>query len=236
MVSIESSALAIGDKVYFTNSGGLVQGYSIPHLLAGQPRAKALTFEFHVGDDADATLIADADGMIYAAIEDERRPSPAKAISGQLVKLNPNRPDNPVVWALRIPGRVGGKGGLWATPALHSGHLYVPTHKGSLLTVDARTGRVTSNIPMPQHGWSSPVVIDEELLVPDCDGALSKFSLADPTQPRLIWRYDVPGAGCWESTPAVWQGVIYLGNRDGYFYAIGETAPDAVVLADVALQ
>ncbi|MCP3971054.1 MAG: PQQ-binding-like beta-propeller repeat protein [Rhodobacteraceae bacterium] len=236
MVSIESSALAIGDKVYFTNSGGLVQGYSIPKLLSGAPREEALTFEFHNGDDTDATPVADGQGMIYAAIEDERRASEAKRLSGQLVKLNPGKPDAPVVWSLRIPGRVGGKGGLWATPALDSGHLYVPTHKGSLLTVDTDTGKVTSDIPMPAHGWSSPVVVGGELLVPDCEGAISKFSLADPARPRLIWRYDVPGAGCWESTPAVWQGVIYMGNRDGYFYAIGEGEPAAAILAHVRIQ
>ena len=160
----------------------------------------------------------------------------AKRVSGQLVKLNPLKPNNPVVWSLHIPGRVGGKGGLWATPALYAGHLYVPTHKGSLLTVNAETGLVTSDIPMPSHGWSSPVVIDKELLVPDCEGVLHKFSLANPAKPRLIWRYDVPGAGCWESTPAVWDGVIYMGNRDGYFYAIGEAHTPKTILANVRIQ
>jgi len=236
MVSIETSPMAIGNTVYFTNSGGLVQGYSIPKLIAGATRDAAQTFEFHTGDDADATLVADAQGMIYTAIEDERRASAAKSVSGQLVKLDPSKPDDPVVWSLRIPGRIGGKGGLWATPALHRGHLYVTTHMGSLLSVDAATGAVTSDIAMPQHGWSSPVVIDNELLVADCDGVISKFALSDPAQPRLIWRYDVPGAGCWESTPAVWQGVIYLGNRNGYFYAIGESDVAPEMLAHVRIQ
>jgi outer membrane protein assembly factor BamB len=235
MVSIETSTLAVGANVYFGNSGGLVQGYSIAKLIAGAKREEAITFEFATGDDLDATLIADEKGMIYAAIEDERGPSAAKNASGQLVKLNPNNPKDPIVWSLKIPGRIGGKGGLWATPALAKGHLYVPTHKGGMLTVDAATGLVTSEIAMPAHGWSSPVVLGDELLVPDCLGDLWKFSLADPSKPRLIWRWDVPGAGCWESTPAVWDGIIYLGNRDGYFYAIGEAQPTEV-LADVRIQ
>jgi outer membrane protein assembly factor BamB len=236
MVSIETSVMAIRDRVYFANSGGLVQGYLLRKLLAGASREEAQTFEFHVGDDLDATLVADADGMIYAAIEDERRASAAKTAAGQLVKLDPSQPGNPVVWSLRIPGRTAGKGGLWATPALAKGHLYVTTHVGGLLTVDTVTGAVTSDLPMPWHGWSSPVVIGNELLVADCDGAISKFSLADPAQPFLIWRYAVPGAGCWESTPAVWDGVIYLGNRNGFFYAIGETGILARAFPDVAIQ
>lgn len=236
MVSIETSPLVTGGTVYFANSGGLVQGYSIAKLIAGASRAAAQTFEYHAGDDTDATLIADAAGAIYVAVQDERRASPAKAASGQLLKLDPGKPKAPLVWSLRIPGRTGGKGGLWATPALAFGHLYVTTHVGGLLSVDAATGRVTSELPMPWHGWSSPVVIGRELLVPDCDGAISKFSLADPARPRLIWRWRVPGAGCWESTPAVWNGVIYLGNRNGYFYALGESAPASRGLYDVALQ
>lgn len=236
MVSIETSPLVVGGTVYFSNSGGLVQGYSIAKLIAGASRAAAQTFEFHAGDDTDATLIADANGGIYAAIQDERRASSAKTASGQLLKLDPSRPKSPIVWALPIPGRTAGKGGLWATPALARGHLYVTTHIGGLLTVDAATGRVTSELPMPWHGWSSPVVINGELLVPDCEGAISKFSLAEPSRPRLIWRWKVPGAGCWESTPAVWKGTIYLGNRNGYFYALGESEPSARGLYDVALQ
>ncbi len=236
MVSIESSALAVGRRVYFANSGGLIQGYDIRKLLKGATREEAQVLEYAAGDDIDATLIADAEGMIYAAIEDERRLSPAKTASGQLLKLDPSKPDDPLVWSLRIPGRTGGKGGIWATPALHKGHLYVPTHIGGLLTVDIKTGEVTSELPSPWHGWSSPVVIDDELLVADCDGALTKYALTNPARPREIWRYPVPGAGCWESTPAVWEGVIYLGNRDGHFYAIGEGDPPERVLTDVAIQ
>ncbi|MDF0603273.1 PQQ-binding-like beta-propeller repeat protein [Psychromarinibacter sp. C21-152] len=236
MVSIESSPLVIGDRVYFANSGGLVQGYSIPKLLAGADRAAALTFEYHMGDDVDATLVADAEGFIYAAAENERRDNPAKRASGQLVKLNPAKPDAPRVWALALPGTIGGKGGLWATPALFAGHLYVPTHQGGLYAIDAATGRITWEHDFPEHTWSSPVVIDGELLAPDCSGTISRFSLSNPARPRLIWAWDVPGAGCWESTPAVWDGVIYMGNRNGYFYALGDDPAATKGLTLVELQ
>ncbi|MEM7441436.1 MAG: PQQ-binding-like beta-propeller repeat protein [Pseudomonadota bacterium] len=236
MVSIESSAMVIGKTVFFANSGGLVQGFAIPKLLAGADRAEALVFEYQMGDDVDATIIADDKGYLYVSAENEGRRNAAKTRSGQLAKLDPRKPEDPLVWSLALPGTSGGKGGLWATPALYRGHLHVPTHQGGLITVDTKTGLITSNLPFADHGWSSPVVIDGDLLAPGCDGAISRFSLADPARPRLIWRWDVPGAGCWESTPAVWNGVIYLGNRNGYFYALGN-APAAIdVLQMVDLQ
>ena len=37
----------------------------------------------------------------------------------------------------------------------------------------------------------------------------------------------MPLPGCVESTPAVWKGRIYVGNRDGFFYAIGDRCSHA---------
>ncbi len=230
MVSIESSPMAQDGRVYFANSGGLVQGFDLGRLLAGAPREAALRFEYFAGDDVDATLIAGPDGAIYVAVEDERRPSPAKAATGHLARLDPARwtPADPAsarIWSLAFPGRSGGKGGVWATPALFRGHLHLPTHAGGLYTVEAATGRITHVVPMPPHGWSSPAVIGGDLLVAACDGTLWRFALDDPARPRPVWSFRPSGAGCWESTPAVWEGIIYLGNRDGHVYAIGEGPP-----------
>ena len=235
MVSIETSAMASGGAVWFANSGGLVQGYRIADLIAGRPRADALVMEWQAGDDVDATLVGGPDGAIYVSVEDERPPSPAKALTGHLARLDPSRPENPLDWSVTFPGTYSGDGGLWATPALHAGHLYVPTHAGGLYTIEAATGRITSEIAMPAHGWSSPVVVGTELLVGTCDGELVAFSLAIPATPREVWRFRPPGAGCWESTPAVWDGVIYVGNRDGHVYAIGQGAAEGGMV-DVALQ
>ncbi len=222
MASIENSPMVSGGAVWFANSAGLVQGYDIATLLAGGTRAEALVLEWRAGDDVDATLVGGPDGAVYVAVEDERGPSPDKTATGHLARLNPARPKDPLDWSVTFPGTYMGDGGVWATPALSRGYLYVPTHAGGLYAVEAATGRITSELPMPAHGWSSPVVVGGELLLGTCEGDLVALSLADPARPAEIWRFRPPGAGCWESTPAVWDGVIYLGNRNGYFYAIGE--------------
>ncbi|MFE3836574.1 hypothetical protein [Pseudogemmobacter sonorensis] len=236
MASIESSPMAMGGNVWFANSAGLVQGYDIAALVAGLPRDEALVMEWRAGDDVDATLVGGPDGAIYVAIEDERPMNPDKQKAGHLARLDPARPADPLDWSIRFPGTWQGDGGVWATPALYRGHLHVPTHAGGLYTVEAATGRITQTLPMPPHGWSSPVVVGEDLLLGTCEGDLIAFSLEDPARPREIWRFRPPGAGCWESTPAVWEGVIHLGNRNGFFYAVGDAPAGAEAGFDALLQ
>jgi outer membrane protein assembly factor BamB len=47
------------------------------------------------------------------------------------------------------------------------------------------------------------------------------WSLQDPRAPQELWRSPVPSGGCIESTPAIWDGRIHVGSRDGFLYAVG---------------
>jgi outer membrane protein assembly factor BamB len=163
-------------------------------------------------------MVADADGMLYVAIELERF-NERSAELGQLISLDPSRPDDPVRWGVPVPGVAGSDGGMWASPAVAHGMVYVPTHTGRLLAVDAATGEVTWEDTVGFHAWSSALVVDGKLLVGTCDVAeLRSYDLSDPRQPTLEWS--VPAAaGCIESTPAVWDGQIYVGSRDGFMRA-----------------
>ena len=40
---------------------------------------------------------------------------------GQLIKLDPRKNDDPIVWSLPVPAGIGDHrgGGIWSTPALH---------------------------------------------------------------------------------------------------------------------
>lgn len=214
-VSIESSVVKAGDRVYFANSGGRIVGLDVSDIRSG---TVPVVFDYWAGDDIDATLVADADGMIYAAIELERRTQRSAEV-GQLIKLDPFTTGEPRVWGVEVPALELGDGGIWATPALGETHLYVTTHTGELLTVDLAGGEVSSRIDVGPHAWSSPVLVDGDLLVATCETAeLRRYSLADPARPELLWS--VPSArGCIESTPAVWDGVIYVGSRDGFMRA-----------------
>lgn len=219
-VSIESSVAVFDQRVYFTNSGGRVIGLDISNVRAGEA---PIVFDFYAGGDIDATPVVDADGHLYVAIEHE--PSQMSSIErernrqvGQLVKLDPYRSDDPRLWGVDLVAETGADSGLWSTPALHQGMLYVNTHLGDLIAVDAETGEIVWSEPVGFHSWSSPAVVDGELVVATCLGELRGYSLADPASPVRLWTMQA-STSCLEATPIVWDGSIYLGSRDGYMRA-----------------
>ena len=89
------------------------------------------------------------------------------------------------------------------------------------MAVDAATGEVTWEDSVGYHAWSSAVVVDDRLIVGICERPeLRSYLLTDPRTPVLEWSIEA-AAGCIESTPAVWNGRIYVGSRDGYVRAYG---------------
>jgi hypothetical protein len=222
-VSIESSPAVTDDAVYWVNSGGRVMGLDLAAVEAGRVE---LVLDHWVGDDADASIVVDRDGYLYVTVEYERRLARARE-QGQLIKLDPRRPDDPWLWGVAIPPRddiPGSDGGAWATPALYGDHLYLPTHPGDLLVVDRRDGEVVHRERLGYHEWSSPAVVEDDdghpwLLVGMCSSpGLRAYDLADPAAPVEVWTLSLPG--CIESTPAVWRGSIYVGSRDGFIYGV----------------
>lgn len=152
---------------------------------------------------------------------------------GQIIKLNPYNWDSrdhsglsmaPFEWGVHmsIDKKIDSKAGIWASPIISKGRLYVSSHTGVLYAVDTRNGQVLWEDNIGYHAWASPVITDnqENLLVASCQGELRNYSLTGPT-PVLEWEFVIPGRPCIESTPLVLDGSIYVGTRDGYFYSIG---------------
>lgn len=213
-VSIENSVVVVGDVLYFTNSGGLVQGWDISTLAEGGTPERV--FRFWSGDDTDATLVADDEGMLYFGQQVERASSSARSQEiGQLVKLDPSNPEDPVVWS------IADDNGIWATPGLADGVVIAPTDSGRIIGADAETGELLWEKQLPGPTWSSPVIVDDVWIQGDCNGGLHAFDLSDPrVDPPELWVVELEG--CVESTPALWDGRIFVGARGGRFYAIGD--------------
>lgn len=223
-VSIENSVAVHDDVVYFANSGGLVQGWDISPLRRGSSTPPAQVFRYWAGDDVDASVVIDDDGMLYVAVEYERHTARSDEV-GQLLKLDPRTDGDPLVWSVHVQERgLEGKAGFWATPALHRDLVIAPTHDGRVLGVDARTGRVRWEKPLPGPLWQSPVIVDDVLVQGDCEGVLHGFDVSDTkVDPPELWSVTL--GGCIESTPVVWRGQIYVGTRGGYFHAVGDDSP-----------
>ncbi|MGH2685109.1 MAG: hypothetical protein ACRDJP_06560, partial [Actinomycetota bacterium] len=129
-VSIENSVALHEGVAYFANSGGLVQGWDVADVLEGGRRARRV-FRFWTGEDTDASVVIDDEGMLYVASELERM-GPRSQEVGQLLKLDPGERRDPVVWDIPIPGE-GGDGGVWATPGLVGDAVIAATNTGRIL-------------------------------------------------------------------------------------------------------
>ena len=65
------------------------------------------------------------------------------------------------------------------------------------------------------------MVVDDVLIEGDCNGVLHAYDVSEPGEdPPELWSVEL--GGCIESTPAVWNGRIYVGTRAGRFWAIGD--------------
>jgi hypothetical protein len=229
-MSIEGSVAVSGNTVYWANSGGLVMGWDVGPLAAGTGDP-VQTFRFWNGDDTDATIAIDAEGFLYVAAEYERGNARAAEV-GQLMKLDPRNPDNPVVWSYEdMPAATAG---FWTTPALYKDVVIAATNGGKLLAVDAATGIERWSIELTGPTWQSPVVVEDTLVYGDCAGTLRGYDVSDTTvAPPQLWEIQL--GGCIEATPAVWDGSIWIGTRAGKFFALRDdgtlTSPTANVAA-----
>ncbi len=219
-VSIENSVAFRDGVAYFANSGGLVQGWDISRVLDGGRRARRV-FRFWTGEDTDASVVIDEQGDLFVASELERFSSRAEEV-GQLMKLDPDRRRDPLVWSFAIPERGSeGAGGAWATPALYGEMVYIATNYGDLIGLEAATGRERWRIHLPGPTWSSPVPVDDVLLQGDCGGTLHAFDISKPfREPPELWSLSL--GSCIESTPSVFDGMIWVGTRGGGVYGIGD--------------
>ena len=110
---------------------------------------------------------------------------------------------------------------VWGTTALWKDVVYTDTNGGRLLGIDRATGAIRWEKKLPGPTWQSPVVVDGVLIVGDCSGVLHAYDVSDTTiDPPELWTVKL--SGCIESTPAVWNGRIFVGARGGRFYAIGD--------------
>ena len=219
-VSIENSVAFRDGVVYFANSGGLVQGWDVSDVLAGGSSVERV-FRFWTGDDTDATVVIDDRGALYVASEYQRGNDRSHEV-GQLMKLDPSRPTDPLVWSIEAR-EIGfeGAGGSWSTPALYGDLVFFTTAAGRVLAVDRESGDVRWERRVGAPSIGSPVVVDGVLIQGDCRGDLWAWDVSVPdADPVLLWRLHFND--CIESTPAVWRGWIYLGTRQGYLYGLRE--------------
>lgn len=220
-ISIEGS-IAYDDKTetaYFGSSGGLIQGWNLSKIFNGGSQATR-TFRFWTGGENDASVVIDDEGFLYVENHYEPPNSQAQRV-GQLLKLDPRKKGNPVVWSIKENTSFGGEAGFFSTPALVGDTLFASATGGDLMAINAKTGKVYWRERLEPPLWSGPAVVDGTLVIGDCSGTLYGFDVSNVKKsPKKLW--DLNLGGCIESTPAIWNGWIYVGTRSGYEYGLAD--------------
>lgn len=215
-VSLEASVAVSGDTAWLNSSGGLLQGWDISSLRTGVGQVTRI-FRFWTGDDSDSTVVVDDEGYLYVGVEVDRATARAEEV-GQMLKIDPRNPDNPVVWSVHTNFRVDD--GVWTAPIIDGDVVFWTSKPGTVYAIDRATGTVLWTTGVNGPALSSPVLVDGVLLQGDAAGVLHAFDVTDPHVPPVeLWQLDI--GGNIESTPAVWNGRIYVGTRAGYFVCVG---------------
>ncbi len=216
-VSLESSVVMSGDIAYVNSSGGLVQGWDLSSLRTGVGEVHRV-FRFWTGDDSDATIVADKQGFLYVGVEVDRNTKRSREM-GQLLKLDPREPDDPLVWGVDVYR--GPDSGTWSTPVLYKDVVIWTTKPGRIYALDRASGAIRWTLEINSFTLSSPSVIDDTLLQADGAGVIRAWEIHDTeVPPTLKWKIDI-GSNV-ESSMSIWKGRIYVGSREGFEFCVGD--------------
>lgn len=159
-----------------------------------------------------------SEGVLYVGTID------GKVIALDLTSVSSGTPD--LKWDKDVGAATGGGGfscstkvskpmGVYGTPVVKDGKLYVATYNGDVLYITT-DGKTISDPPFETNSAivGSPVIDGDALYVGSSNGKLYKLDL----DLNLIWSFQT-GDKIW-STPVVSNGVVYISSADHKLYAV----------------
>jgi outer membrane protein assembly factor BamB len=160
-------------------------------------------------------------GLIFAAARD-RSIFAVDATSGVRRWRIVTKPDLPLAW-----GHESGEYYL-SSPTYIDGTIVVGAGDGGVYALDAASGRQKWRAQTEGRVRASPAVANGRVYVGSYDGRVYCFDLSSGA---LRWRYETEGTTLKsasygfdrrsiQSSPTVDDGVVYVGARDGFLYAI----------------
>ena len=209
---VQSSATVEKGTLYIGSGDG--------RLYALDARTGAERWQFATGRAISSTP-AVAEGAVFVGSRDNVFWAVDAGTGRQRWRLATG-PDRPLPWGFET-------GDLYtSSPTYDHGTVYFGSGDGQVYAVDAGSGRVRWRFATAGRVRSSPALAGGKLYVGSADGTL--YAL-DPASGREIWRFDTEGHGLEsgkfgfdrrmiQSSPAVADGRVFVGSRDGFLYAV----------------
>lgn len=190
------------------------------HVHALDARTGEALWRFRAATAVDASpavrggtlYVTDRAGTLYAL--DAEAGSPRWTVN--------TGPELPLPWGFE-------SGDLYtSSPTLSGGRVYFGSGDGRVYAVDAASGAVAWSAETGGRVRSTPAVHGGRVYVGSADGVVYAFDAADG---GLVWRHETEGAGLdsgdfgydrrtIQSSPAVADGRLFVGARDGRLYAL----------------
>jgi outer membrane protein assembly factor BamB len=231
-VVTESSPSLIDSVFYIASGSGHIFGYSL--------REDTITWDFYIGSDIDGSAVITHDSCIIVTIEKQYIDGP-----GGVLKLDPKKkPEDAVVWFFPTESieYSGWEGGVIGTAGINDyynnghvpymaafsaidGNLYVVDHMqiDTSLWVDGFDLKHKYHPPklIYKHkigaSISSPIFVGNKIIAAGY-GGLFLFRHDNSLKFTEVASHE----GSYESSPIVYNRIIYVASRDGYFYCLGE--------------
>ncbi|MBK9298034.1 MAG: PQQ-binding-like beta-propeller repeat protein [Candidatus Microthrix sp.] len=213
---VDASIAMDGSIAWVVNGGGLLTGWDLSPLDRGGRPTRVL--RFWAGDTVKTSLTLDETGAIYLATAGHRGTGRTKEL-GRVMKLDPTRPDDPLVWSKTDPGL--SEDGVVGAPVITAGLVVVAGEQGELVGFDRATGQVLWVRKIQAPARATPVMVDDAMVLGSCDGLVRAWDLSSDG-PEERWSVNV--GGCVEAPVTAWKGRLFVPQRDGGLAVVGDAA------------
>ena len=143
--------------------------------------------------------------------------------SGTNANAQDLRPPLRMRWARRLEGTVK------HLPVCGGGRLYMHTAEGQILAVEQDTGRLLWRRYWPDVylSFTSPLYIQEKLIVPQAGIKQSRMRCLDAATGKLLWETPFTGSPSWsrQFPPVVQDNVVIYASGSGEYAAQGSEKP-----------
>lgn len=109
-----------------------------------------------------------------------------------------------------------------SSPAIYKDYVYIVSSEGILKAIDMQTGEEEWDFDLEAKTNSSPIINSNRLFI-GTDEGLKAINI---NSHELIWDFD---CGNVESTPFLYDDVVYFGSDDGHLYGLDKKDGDVVL-------
>jgi outer membrane protein assembly factor BamB len=221
---VRSSPAVAGDVVYVGSSDG--------HLYALDRRTGRERWRVPVGSPVNSSP-AVARGLVLFGSRDGRYQA-LEVGTGRLRWSFATGPDVPWEWGLE------GWDAYTSSPVVVGDHVLFGAGDGSVYALDLLSGEQSWRFATGGRVRSTAAVVDGTVFVGSADGIVYALDLATGAE---RWRQETEGASLQSaefgfdrksiiSSPAVGNGKVYVGSRDGHMYALDKASGRRLWRAD----